>query len=82
MTEGEIRERIVAVLCESGINRERVLGERNLAALIDSLKLLELTAAVEECLQRAIPDAELTEQNFASVPALMSMVSRLSAGAA
>ena len=73
-----IRERILALLCEGGLNREEALAEQNLAASIDSLKLLELTAAIEECLHRSIPDAELTEQNFASIPALMRMVDRLS----
>ena len=82
MTEAAIRERILAVLHEDGLNREAALAERNLAAVIDSLGLLELTAAIEECLHRKIPDAELTEHNFASVPALMQMVGRLSAGAA
>jgi len=81
MTDMEVRERILAVLCEDGIDREKTLAERNLAAAIDSLKLLELTAVVEECLHRTIPDTELTEQNFASIPALMKMVGRLSAGA-
>jgi acyl carrier protein len=82
MTEVEVRERILAVLCEDGVERDKALAEQNLAAVIDSLKLLELTAAVEDCLHRTIPDAELTEENFASIPALMKMVGRLSAGAA
>jgi acyl carrier protein len=82
MMETEVRERILAVLCEDGVDREKALAEQNLAALIDSLKLLELTAVLEDCLHRTIPDAELTEQNFMSVPALMKMVGRLSAGAA
>jgi acyl carrier protein len=82
MTEAPIRERILAVLCEDGFDREKALAEENLAAAIDSLMLLELTAAIEECLHRTIPDTELTEHNFASVPALMRMVGRLSAGAA
>lgn len=73
-----IRERILALLCEDGLDREQALSGHDLVASIDSLKLLELTAAIEECLQRTIPDAELTEQNFASVPALMRMVDRLS----
>lgn len=76
--QAAIRERILALLCEDGLDREKALAEHNLVASIDSLKLLELTAAIEECLHRTIPDAELTEQNFASVPALMRMVDRLS----
>ena len=82
MTEREIREKILDVLCEDGMDRGEALAEQNLAAAIDSLKLLELTAVIENCLNHTIPEAELTEQNFASIPALMNMVSRLSVGAA
>lgn len=80
MREAAIRERILALLSEDGLDRERALAERNLAAVIDSLKLLELTAAIEDSLQRTIPDDEMTEQNFASIPAMMQMIDRLSAG--
>jgi len=49
-----------------------------MAGRIDSLKLLQLIEVLESSLQIRIPEEELTEQNFASVPVLLKMATRLS----
>jgi acyl carrier protein len=81
MNENELRERILDVVCENGVDRESVIAGQKLAAEIDSLKLLELIEVLEDSLHRRIPEAELTEENFSSVPVLLQMASRLAQGA-
>jgi len=43
---------------------------------------LELIEVLEDRLHYRIPERELTEENFSSVPALLMMVDRISEGAA
>jgi len=81
MNESQLRERILDVICENGIERESVLSGQQLAAKIDSLKLLELIEVLEDSIHRPIPEEELTEENFSSVPVLLQMANRLSQGA-
>jgi acyl carrier protein len=81
MIENDLREKILDVLCENGVDREAVLSG-NLSSSIDSLKLLELIEVLEDGLRYRIPERELTEENFSSVPALLKMVDRISVGAA
>jgi acyl carrier protein len=81
MNESQLREKILDVVCENGIDRQSVLATQQLAGKIDSLKLLELIEVLEDSLCRAIPEEELTEENFSSVPVLLQMANRLSQGA-
>lgn len=81
MDENALRERILEVVCENGVDRESVLAANGMAGKIDSLKLLELIEVLESSLHIRIPEEELTEQNFASVPVLLKMASRVSQGA-
>ncbi len=81
MMENDLREKILDVLCENGVDREAVLSGR-LSSSIDSLKLLELIEVLEDGLHHRIPETELTEENFSTVPALMKMAGRISEGAA
>jgi acyl carrier protein len=81
MIENDLREKILDVLCENGIDREAILSGQ-LSSSIDSLKLLELIEVLEDGLHHRIPEAELTEENFSSVPALLKLADRISEGAA
>ena len=81
MIENDLREKILDVLCENSLDREAVLSG-HLSSSIDSLKLLELIEVLEDGLHCRIPERELTEENFSSVPALLKMVDRISEGAA
>ena len=81
MNESQLRERILDVVCENGVDRAAVLANQQLASKIDSLKLLELIEVLEDSLARPIPEAELTEENFSSVPVLLQMANRLAQGA-
>jgi len=81
MNENQLREKILDVVCENGVDRASVLASQQLAAKIDSLKLLELIEVLEDSLHRPIPEEELTEENFASVPVLLQMANRLAQGA-
>jgi len=81
MNESQLRERILDVVCDNGLDRESVLTGQQLAAKIDSLKLLELIEVLEDSIRRPIPEEELTEENFSSVPVLLQMANRLSGGA-
>jgi hypothetical protein len=45
------------------------------------LKLLELIEVLEDSIHRPIPEEELTEDNFSSVPVLLKMANRLAQGA-
>jgi acyl carrier protein len=81
MNESELRERILEVVCENGVDRDSVISGQKLAAEIDSLKLLELIEVLEDSLHRRIPEAELTEANFSSVPVILQMANRLAQGA-
>jgi len=81
MNESQLREKILDVVCENGVDRESVLAGQQLAAKIDSLKLLELIEVLEDSIHRPIPEEELTEENFSSVPVLLQMANRLAAGA-
>jgi acyl carrier protein len=81
MDETQLRERILEVVCENGVDRDSVLAGQNIAGKIDSLKLLELIEVLESSLHIRIPEKELTEENFASVPVLLKMASRLGQGA-
>jgi len=76
MLENELREKLLDVLCESGIDRQAVMSGR-LASSMDSLKLLEVIEVLEDGLHHRIPEAELTEENFSSVPALLKMAGRI-----
>lgn len=78
MDETALRERILEVVCENGVDRDSVLNANGMAGRIDSLKLLQLIEVLESSLQIRIPEEELTEQNFASVPVLLKMAGRLS----
>ena len=42
MNESQLRERILDVVCENGVDRASVLATQQLAGKIDSLKLLEV----------------------------------------
>jgi acyl carrier protein len=75
-----LRERILEVVCENGADRDSVLTANGMAGRIDSLKLLQLIEVLESSLHIRIPEEELTEQNFASVPVLLKMATRLSQG--
>ena len=77
MNESQLREKILDVVCENGVDRASVLASQQLAAKIDSLKLLELIEVLEDSLHRRIPEEELTEENFSSVPVLLQMANRL-----
>ena len=81
MNESELRERILEVVCENGVDRDSVISGQKLAAEIDSLKLLELIEVLEDSLHQRIPEAELTEANFSSVPVILQMANRLAQGA-
>jgi acyl carrier protein len=81
MNENQLRDKILDLVCENGIDRESMLKGSQLAARIDSLKLLELIEVLEESIRRPIPEEELTEANFSSVPVLLQMANRLSQGA-
>jgi acyl carrier protein len=81
MNESELRERILEVVCANGVDRDSVISGQKLAAEIDSLKLLELIEVLEDSLHRRIPEGELTEENFSSVPVILQMASRLAQGA-
>ena len=81
MIENDLREKILDVLCENGIDREAILSGQ-LSSSIDSLKLLELIEVLEDGLHHRIPEGELTEENFSSVPALLKLADRISEGAA
>ena len=78
MDETALRERILEVVCENGVDRDSALRTNGMAGRIDSLKLLQLIEVLESSLQIRIPENELTEQNFTSVPVLLQMASRLS----
>ena len=58
-----------------------VLASQQLAGKIDLLKLLEVIEVLESSLGCSIPEEELTEANFSSVPVLLQMASRVSQGA-
>lgn len=81
MNEMQLRDRILDVVCENGVDRASVLATQQLAGKIDSLKLLELIEVLEDTLHRPIPEEELTEENFSSVPVLLQMANRLAQGA-
>jgi acyl carrier protein len=81
MNESQLREKILDVVCENGVDRASVLTTQQLAGKIDSLKLLEVIEVLESSLGCSIPEEELTEANFSSVPVLLQMASRLSQGA-
>lgn len=81
MNESLLREKILDVVCENGVDRASVLTTQQLAGKIDSLKLLEVIEVLESSLGCSIPEEELTEANFSSVPVLLQMASRLSQGA-
>ena len=81
MNESQLREKILDVVCENGVDRASVLATQQLAGKIDSLKLLEVIEVLESSLGCSIPEEELTEANFSSVPVLMQMANRLSQGA-
>jgi acyl carrier protein len=81
MNESQLRERILDVVCDNGMDRASVLASQQLAGKIDSLKLLEVIEVLESSLGCAIPEEELTEANFSSVPVLLQMANRLSQGA-
>jgi acyl carrier protein len=81
MNESQLRERILDIVCENGVDRESMLTGHQLAAKIDSLKLLELIEVLEDSIHRPIPEEELTEDNFSSVPVLLKMANRLAQGA-
>ena len=81
MNESLLREKILDVVCENGVDRVSVLATQQLAGKIDSLKLLEVIEVLESSLGCSIPEEELTEANFSSVPVLLQMASRLSQGA-
>lgn len=51
-------------------------GDR-LASGLDSVIMVDLLAAIEERFQISIPPEEIIPENFASMPALTSMVARL-----
>lgn len=82
MNESLLREKILDVVCENGVDRASVLSTQQLAGKIDSLKLLEVIEVLESSLGCSIPEEELTEANFSSVPVLLQMASRLSQGVA
>ena len=81
MIENDLREKLLDVLCESGIDRQAALSG-HLTTSMDSLKLLEVIEVLEDGLHHRIPEAELTEENFSSVPALLKMAGRLAQRAA
>ena len=81
MNESQLREKILDVVCENGVDRASVLATQQLAGKIDSLKLLEVIEVLESSLGCSIPEEELTEANFSSVPVLLQMANRLSQGA-
>jgi acyl carrier protein len=81
MNESQLREKILDVVCTNGVDRASVLASQQLAGKIDSLKLLELIEVLEDSLRCSIPEEELTEENFSSVPVLLQMANRLSQGA-
>jgi acyl carrier protein len=81
MNESQLREKILDVVCENGVDRASVLATQQLAGKIDSLKLLEVIEVLESSLGCSIPEEELTEANFSSVPVLLKMANRLSQGA-
>ena len=81
MNESQLREKILDVVCDNGVDRAAVLASQQLAGKIDSLKLLELIEVLEDSLRCPIPEEELTEENFSSVPVLLQMANRLSQGA-
>jgi acyl carrier protein len=81
MNESQLREKILDVVCENGVDRASVLATQQLAGKIDSLKLLELIEVLEDSIRSPIPEEELTEENFSSVPVLLQMANRLSQGA-
>ena len=78
MDETALRDRILEVVCENGVDRDSALTANGMAGRIDSLKLLQLIEVLESSLHIRIPEEELTEQNFASVPVLLKMATRLS----
>jgi acyl carrier protein len=81
MNESQLREKILDVVCENGVDRASVLATQQLAGKIDSLKLLEVIEVLESSLGCSIPEEELTEAIFSSVPVLLKMANRLSQGA-
>jgi acyl carrier protein len=81
MNESQLREKILDVVCENGVDRQSILASQQLAGKIDSLKLLELIEVLEDSISRPIPEEELTEDNFSSVPVILKMVNRLAQGA-
>jgi acyl carrier protein len=81
VNENDLREKILEVVCENGVDRESIMAGQQLAAKIDSLKLLELIEVLEDSLHCRIPETELTEENFSSVPVLLQMANRLAQGA-
>ena len=81
MITNELREKLLDVLCENGADRQAVMSGQ-LTSSMDSLKLLEVIEVLEDGLHYRIPEAELTEENFSSVPALLKMAGRLVQGAA
>jgi acyl carrier protein len=81
MNESQLREKILDVVCENGVDRQSILANQQLAGKIDSLKLLELIEVLEDSLCRPIPEEELTEENFSSVPVMLKMANRLAQGA-
>src|SRR6185503_6511074 len=81
MNESQLREKILDVVCENGVDRQSILASQQLAGKIDSLKLLELIEVLEDSISRPIPEEELTEDNFSSVPVILQMANRLAQGA-
>jgi len=81
MIENDLREKLLDVICEPGLDRDAVMSG-HLASSIDSLKLLEVIEVLEDGLHNRIPETELTEENFASLPALLKMADRLAQKAA
>ena len=76
----DLQERLLDTICTNGIDRASVLAHRNLSALMDSLTLLEVVEVLEDYLNRDLPETELTEQNFNSVPTILNLANRLANG--
>jgi len=72
MMENDLREKILDVLCENGVDREAVLSGR-LSSSIDSPKTVGAYRSLGGRLHHAFRETELTEENFSTVPALLKM---------
>jgi acyl carrier protein len=73
----QLRSRIIEVLSAED-DPALLPNEHHLASAIDSLQLLEIIEIIEQWIDGSIPQAELTEDNFNSIDALLNMAIRLS----